>query len=89
MMQRLCRKILLSITVNTSDPQAAAPFNLTVQTPLNAALTNINTTTQPTLQQYLVNNKGEIDFPVIGRLKVGGLTKNEAEDLIREQLQPI
>ena len=29
-----------------------------VQTPLNAALTNINTTTQPTLQQYLVNNKG-------------------------------
>lgn len=27
-------------------------------------------------------------FPVIGRLKVGGLTKNEAEDLIREQLQP-
>jgi polysaccharide biosynthesis/export protein len=51
-------------------------------------LTDINTTTQPTLQQYLVNNKGEIDFPVIGRLKVGGLTKNEAEDLIREQLQP-
>ena len=30
----------------------------------DAALTNINTTTQPTLQQYLVNNKGEIDFPV-------------------------
>lgn len=83
---KIMPKDLLSITVNTSDPQAAAPFNLTVQTPLNAALTNINTTTQPTLQQYLVNNKGEIDFPVIGRLKVGGLTKNEAEDLIREQL---
>ena len=81
-------KDLLSITVNTTDPQAAAPFNLTVQTPLNAALTNINTTTQPTLQQYLVNNKGEIDFPVIGRLQVGGLTKNQAEDLIREKLQP-
>ena len=85
---KIMPKDLLSITVNTSDPQAAAPFNLTVQTPLNAALTNINTTTQPPLQQYLVNNKGEIDFPVIGRLKVGGLTKNEAEDLIREQLQP-
>lgn len=60
---KIMPKDLLSITVNTSDPQAAAPFNLTVQTPLNAALTNINTTTQPTLQQYLVNNKGEIDFP--------------------------
>ena len=76
---KIMPKDLLSITVNTTDPQAAAPFNLTVQTPLNAALTNINTTTQPTLQQYLVNNSGEIDFPVIGTLRVGGLTKNEAE----------
>ncbi len=83
---KIMPKDLLSITVNTTDPQASAPFNLTVQTPLNAALTNINTTTQPTLQQSLVNNKGEIDFPVLGRLQVGGLTKNQAEDLIREKL---
>ena len=85
---KIMPKDLLSITINTTDPQAAAPFNLTVQTPMNAALTNINTTTQPTLQQYLVNNDGEIDFPVLGRLKVGGRTKNQAEDLIREGLQP-
>ena len=82
-------KDLLSITVNTTDPIAAAPFNLTVQSPLNAALANTNyTTAQPTLQQYLVNNSGEIDFPVIGRIKVGGMTKNQAEDLIRQKLQP-
>lgn len=85
---KIMPKDLLSITVNTTDPQAAAPFNLTVQTPLNAALTNIYTTSSPSLQQYLVNNEGEIDFPVLGRLKVGGLTKNEAESLIREKLQP-
>lgn len=85
---KIMPKDLLSITINTTDPQAAAPFNLTVQTPMNAAVTNINTTTQPTLQQYLVNNSGEIDFPVIGRLQVGGMTKNQAEDLIREKLEP-
>ena len=85
---KIMPKDLLSITVNTTDPQAAAPFNLTVQTPLNAAIANINTTTQPSLQQYLVNNQGEIDFPVLGRLKVGGMTKNEAEALIREGLKP-
>lgn len=85
---RIMPKDLLSITVNTTDPKAASPFNLTVQTPINAALTNITTTTSPSLQQYLVNNEGEIDFPVIGRIKVGGLTKNEAEELIREQLKP-
>ena len=83
---KIMPKDLLSITVNTTDPQAAAPFNLTVQTPMNAAITNINTTTQPTLQQYLVNNEGNIDFPVLGKLHVGGLTKNEAEKLIREKL---
>ena len=81
-------KDLLSITVNTTDPQAAAPFNLTVQTPINAALTNVNSSTQPSLQQYLVNNEGMIDFPVIGKLKVGGLTKNQAEDKIRTELRP-
>ena len=85
---KIMPKDLLSITINTSDPQAAAPFNLTVQTPLNAALANISSTSQPSLQQYLVNNKGEIDFPVIGTLQVGGLTKDEAEDLIRERLKP-
>ena len=85
---KIMPKDLLSITINTTAPQAAAPFNLPVQTPMTAALPNITTTTQPTLQQYLVNNDGEIDFPVLGRLKVGGLTKNQAEDLIREGLQP-
>lgn len=35
-----------------------------------------------------MNNSGEIDFPVIGTLRVGGLTKNEAESLIRERLRP-
>lgn len=42
----------------------------------------------PSLQQYLVNNEGEIDFPVIGKLKIGGLTKTAAEKLVREQLRP-
>ncbi|MBQ8529887.1 MAG: polysaccharide biosynthesis/export family protein [Parabacteroides sp.] len=85
---KIMPKDLLTITVNTTDPQAAAPFNLTTQTPMNAALSgNIMTTSQPSLQQYLVNNSGEIDFPVVGRLKVGGLTKNEAEDLIRGRLK--
>lgn len=84
---KIMPKDLLTITVNTTDPQAAAPFNLTTQTMQNIAQST-STYQQAALQQYLVNNDGLIDFPVIGRLKVGGLTKNEAEDLIREQLKP-
>ena len=85
---RIMPKDLLSITVNTTDPQAAAPFNLTTQTPINVALGNAATTTQPSLQQYLVNNEGEITMPVIGKLKVVGMTKTQAEEMIRVRLQP-
>ena len=84
---KIMPKDILNITVNTTDPQAAAPFNLTIQDPTNVTFGKY-TTTQPSLQQYLVNNEGEIDFPVLGRLKISGLTKNECEDLIREKLIP-
>ena len=80
-------KDLLSITVNTTDPQAAAPFNLSYQVQTNKTSDNILTSGQSALQQYLVTNEGEITMPVIGKLKVGGLTKSEAEQMIREKLQ--
>lgn len=80
-------KDLLTITVNTTDPEAAAPFNLTVQSVQTSNQTQL-VTQQAALQQYLVDNEGNIDFPVLGKLHVGGLTKNEAENLIREKLQP-
>ena len=82
---RIMPKDLLVITVNTTDPLAAAPFNLIVQSPLS---TSVTATTQPSLQQYLVDNGGYIDFPVIGRMKVGNLTKRGAEELIRTELKP-
>ncbi|MBQ8769599.1 MAG: polysaccharide biosynthesis/export family protein [Bacteroides sp.] len=84
---KIMPKDLLTVTVNTSDPEAAAPFNMTVQTAQNLAVSRTSYS-QPVLQQYLVNNEGCIDFPVLGTLKVGGLTKNEAEDMIREKLKP-
>ena len=84
---RIMPKDLLVITVNASDPQVAAPFNLTVQSPLNANSTsNLYTTSQAVLQQYLVDNAGNINFPVLGSLHLGGLTKNQAEALITERL---
>ena len=84
---KIMPKDLLTVTVNTTDPEAAAPFNMTVQTAQNLA-TSRTSYSQPVLQQYLVNNEGSIDFLVLGILKVGGLTKNEAEDMIREKLKP-
>jgi len=72
--------------VSCTSPELAVPFNLTVATSSNV---NLNyATTQPVLQQYLVDNEGKIYFPVLGELNVGGLTKREAERLIVEKLKP-
>lgn len=82
---KIMPKDLLTITVNATDPETAAPFNLTVQTAVNVARSS-SLTQQPALQQYLVSNEGTIDFPVLGVLNIGGLTKTEAENLIRTKL---
>ena len=86
---RIMPKDLLTITVNTTDPAAAAPFNLTVQSTIGVQQAkSASLTSQPVLQQYLVNNEGEIDFPVLGKLKVLGMTKTETEAMLCEKLRP-
>ena len=83
---RIMPKDVLTITVSTSDADAAAPFNMTVPTPLTQSMRT--TTSQPLLQSYLVDNDGYIDFPRVGRLHVGGLTKSQAERVILEKIKP-
>ena len=82
---KIMPKDLLTITVNCTDPEAAAPFNLIVKSSTSSSPAALNQ--QSALQQYLVSNEGAIDFPVLGTLQVSGLTKNEAENLIREKLR--
>ena len=37
---------------------------------------------------YLVDNEGNIDFPVVGTLTLGGMTTKEAETLIKSKIVP-
>ena len=83
---KIMPKDLLTIVVSCTSPELAAPFNLTVATQSNTNLSS--TTTQPVLQQYLVDNDGNINFPVLGELHVGGLTKRATEQMIVEKLKP-
>ena len=83
---KIMPKDILTITVNTVNPEASAPFNLTVSTTLNT--NSRNTYSQPVLQTYLVDNNGIIDFPVLGRISVGGLTKSQCEQLIHDRIKP-
>lgn len=79
---KILPKDLLTITVSATDPEAVQPFNLTVP----SLTTGTSTYSQPSLQAYLVDNNGQINFPVVGMITVGGLTKRQAEEKIVELL---
>ena len=85
---KIMPKDLLTIVVSCTSPELALPFNLTVASPASVAAGNSQLTVQPALQPYLVDNEGKINFPVLGELRVGGLTKRQAEQLIVEKLKP-
>lgn len=75
---------LLMIVVSAEDPESAAPFNLF--TTVTADPRNSATTGQVTQQLYLVDADGNIEFPIIGTLKIGGLNKSQAIVLIKNEI---
>lgn len=74
---------LLSIKVRALEPTTAAPFNID---PPN--LVNVGAGGARPLLGFLVNREGTIDFPILGTLKVIGLTTGEVKDLLLEKLEP-
>ena len=76
----------LTITVVTTDPKASLPFNLAVSSTLGTG--GQLSQGGSTLQGYLVNNDGDIEFPVIGKIHVSGLTKNQCEELVKSKVKP-
>ncbi len=76
----------LSIVVKSKDPLLADLFNLPIYTHRvgysQAALTN----TSQQMSVYTVDQNGEIDFPVLGKIKVSGLRRNEVAELIKTEL---
>lgn len=75
---------LLLIFVSSPTPGAAAEFNLPA---IGVIDKNSDMASgQIRFQTYLVNNMGEIEFPVLGKLKLGGLTKSQAVNMLKEKL---
>lgn len=74
---------ILSINVTAFDMEAAAPFNLIMPARTVQELTNPSTRE---LQGYLVSTEGTIEFPVLGTIKVGGLSRQELIDKLKKEL---
>lgn len=83
---KIMPKDMLMITVSTLTPEAAAPFNLTVGSSVGSS--GQLSGGSSSLQGYLVDNQGNINFPVVGTVHVQGLTKTECQELIAQQITP-
>jgi polysaccharide export outer membrane protein len=84
---RIMPKDQLDIKVYTISPEASAPFNMSTVS-VTSAGQGTSATSGGGTQNYLVSNDGTIDFPVLGRIKVIGLTKDECESMILEKIRP-
>lgn len=84
---RIMPKDQLNIHVYTISPEASAPFNMG-SVSVTSSNTGGSSASSGGSQNYLVSNDGTINFPVLGRIKVVGLTKDECEDMILEQIRP-
>lgn len=73
---------VLTIRVSAPEPDAAIPFNLTK--PVNSAMGGVGSGQE--LETYLVSNDGTIDFPVVGKIEVEGLTNIELAELIKKKI---
>ena len=69
---------LVSIHVSSLNPEASAPFNLFRGRAEGGF--------QAEQVDYLVDQAGEIDFPVIGKFKIEGLSPDELRILLRDRL---
>lgn len=82
---KIMPKDILQIKVFSMTPGASEIFNLEK---LPSSYSSAPNTSQNPVYNYLVGNDGNITFPVIGEIHVGGLTKSEAEDLIKSKIAP-
>lgn len=79
-------KDILSIVVTCKDPELAAMFNLPVVSyQTNSEIIERGRGSRQVLG-YAVDENGEINFPVLGKLKVAGLSRWELQEKIKKEL---
>lgn len=80
----------ISVLVSSKNPELALPFNMAgeaVQMNANGEMQVLGYATRGVQQLgYLVNPEGYIEFPILGRLHVMGLTRKEVSELIKGRL---
>lgn len=76
----------VSIVVVAKDPQLAMMFNLPDVSPRINSKSGSTGTQSNEINTYVLDNYGDIQFPVIGTLHLAGMRRAEAAEFIQKQL---
>lgn len=76
---------ILTINVSALDPDTVKPFNSTTVSNNSSDLLSAQTALQQ--QTYLVDYEGNIQFPVLGTIKVEGLTRTDLTALLVDRIK--
>ncbi|MDR2084394.1 MAG: polysaccharide biosynthesis/export family protein [Bacteroidales bacterium] len=74
---------LLTIVVSGPDKEVVMPFNLTLT---DNASYGSSVDPSKTVLPYLVDSDGYIDFPVLGRIYIEGMTRMELTNYLKEEI---
>lgn len=77
----------LSIVVSTQDPALSQLFNLvTTQNRLDNTFSSGGSSSNGQVSYYTVDSYGDINFPVVGKIHIAGLSREEVADKIVKEL---
>jgi polysaccharide export outer membrane protein len=79
---------LVSILILSENPKDADPYNLPVYYSTLSKSNNGYYNGVPSTGGYLIDSLGNVELPIIGKVKIVGLNRMEAVDLIVNKLEP-
>lgn len=82
---------VMTISVSSSRPELAIPYNLfSSRSQIATSATNSanRVISNVTYEGYTVDDEGCIDFPVLGKIEVAGLTRHQIAEKIKALLEP-
>jgi len=75
---------VVMIVISSENPEVAAPYNLKAITVQGDSENTIGT---QRMQTYILDKEGKIEFPLLGSIALGGLTKTQAVAKLKELLK--
>jgi len=76
----------LTIVVSGPDKYVCSPYNLTINEMSTAGTVVSSGNPEQATLGYLVDSKGDIDFPILGKIHVEGMTRNELVNYLTQEI---